>query len=323
MAGLGPRRIVSRALEVSPAAESTRRPAVRTLAAFVLANFVLAHVALLVVKTPVEDTGILPIAWFFTARQGHDSWDSMALGYAQATTPHARARPFYWRTFFSPQVVRKGFQYPPSALLVVSGLHAVLGEGWPGALRVITWAMVPLTALFVWMLYEARGGGPAPGSERALAALTAALATLTFYPVMRAYANGQMQAWLNAAFAMAVWCWATGRRGWAGALVALGCAVKPQLGLFVLWAALRRQWSFLAAWAATAAALLAASVALYGWSPHVEYLGVLRFLGERGEAFFPNQSVNGLIPIMASTRVSSRRTTAASSGPRWRARSCS
>jgi hypothetical protein len=120
-------------------------------------------------------------------------------------------------------------------------------------------------------------------------------ATLTFYPVMRAYANGQMQTWLSALFAAAVWCWATGRRRTVGVLLALSCAVKPQLGVFLLWGLIRRQWGLVSTFAASGVALLGISVALYGWSPHVEYLGMLRFLGERGEAFFPNQSVNGLL----------------------------
>ncbi|HEV7501425.1 MAG TPA: glycosyltransferase family 87 protein, partial [Vicinamibacteria bacterium] len=270
----------------------------RRLAAFVVASFVLVQVIVLVgLRARFEDTGLLPVAWFFEGRQGRDSWDPMAEAYRQATTPHRLDRSFYWRTAFSPQVLRKGFQYPPTALLVVSFLRTAVGEAWPDALRWITWAMVPLTAVFVWRTYEALGprAPPPVPREQGLALLTALAATLTFYPVMRAYANGQMQTWLNALFAAAVWCWITDRRAGAGALLALSCAVKPQLGLFVLWGLLRREWRFLGAFAAVAAFVFGLSVALYGWSAHVEYLGMLRFLGERGEAFFPNQSVNGLL----------------------------
>ena len=269
----------------------------RRLALFLVANFILVQaVTLIALRAPVSDTGVLPIAWFFEGRQGRDSWDPMAQAYLHATTPHRLERPFYWRTAFSPQVLRKGFQYPPLALLLVSALDTVLGDRWPDALRWITWAMVPITAVFVFSLYEVLRPRPAAArGEVVLAALTALFATLTFYPVVRAYANGQMQTWLNALFAAAVWCWATDRRKAAGALMALSCAVKPQLGVFVLWGLLRRQWGFLAAFGTLAAVLLATSVALYGWGPHVEYLGMLRFLAERGEAFFPNQSVNGLL----------------------------
>lgn len=268
----------------------------RRLAVFLIASFVGVQglVALLGARYP--DTGLLPIAWFAEGRQGRDSWDPMAQAYLHATSPHRVERPFYWRTAFNPQVLRKGFQYPPTALVVVSALDGVLGARWPDALRWITWAMVPATAVFVWMLYERlRPPAPAVREEQAWAVVAAVLATLTFYPVMRAYANGQMQTWLNALFAAAVWCWAVGRRGTAGALLALSCAVKPQLAVFLLWGAIRGQGRLVAAFAATASVLLGVSVALYGWGPHVEYLGMLRFLGERGEAFFPNHSVNGLM----------------------------
>jgi len=262
------------------------------LALFVAGTFVVVQaVVLLAFRAPVADTGLHPIAWFFEGRQGRDSWDPMAQAYQAATAEHRVERPFYWRTAFSRQVIRKGFQYPPTALLLVSLLHAVMGERWPDGLRWITWMMVPVTATFVWLLYDRLSDG----RDRARAALLAVFATLTFYPVMRAYANGQMQTWLNAAFAAAAWCWATGRRRAAGALLALCCAVKPQLGVFLLWGLLRRQWPFVGTFVGVAAALLAVSVGLYGWSAHVEYLGMLRFLGERGEAFFPNQSVNGLL----------------------------
>ena len=271
----------------------------RRLAVFLIATFVGVQ-ALVLIALPgrYEDSGLLPIAWFAEGRQGRDSWDPMAQAYLHATTPHRLDRPFYWRTAFSPQVLRKGFQYPPTALLVVSALDGVLGARWPDALRWITWLMVPVTAAFVWRLHAAlrTPGADAPDAqEHALAALVAVFATLTFYPVMRAYANGQMQTWLSALFAAAVWCWATGRRRTVGVLLALSCAVKPQLGVFLVWGLIRRQWGLVSTFAATGLAVLGVSVALYGWSPHVEYLGMLRFLGERGEAFFPNQSVNGLL----------------------------
>ena len=268
----------------------------RSLAAFVVGSFLVVHAALFVgARADVADTGLVTLEAFFRGTQGRDSWDPMANAYFHATTPHAKDKPFYWRTAFSPQVVRKGYQYPPSALLVVSVLDRVAGASWPRVIRAITWLMIPATALFVWMLARAVLPERGTADRRLLRAALCAFATLTFYPVMRAYANGQMQTWLNAAFAAALWCWATRRRAAAGALLALCCAVKPQLGLFLVWGAWRRQWRFVGTFVATGLGVLLVSLAVYGWEPHVGYLGMLRFLGERGEAFFPNQSVNGLL----------------------------
>jgi hypothetical protein len=268
----------------------------RALAAFLVGSFLTVHAALFAVaRADYADTGLVTLEAFFRGTQGRDSWDPMAHAYFHATTPHAKDKPFYWRTAFSPQVVRKGYQYPPSALLVVSVLDRAFGAAWPRVIRAITWAMVPLTAACVWALARALLRARGAGDGGWWLAGVCAFATLNFYPVMRAYANGQMQTWLNAAFAAALWCWVTRRRPAAGALLALCCAVKPQLGLFLLWGALRRQWGFVGTFLATGLAVLVVSLAVYGWEPHVGYLGMLRFLGERGEAFFPNQSVNGLL----------------------------
>jgi len=72
---------------------------------------------------------------------------------------------------------------------------------------------------------------------------------------------------------------------------------KLPLGLaFVaLWALLRAQRRFVAAFAAVGLFGLTLSVARYGIAPHIEYLDVLRFLTQHGESFWPNQSVNGLL----------------------------
>jgi len=40
---------------------------------------------------------------------------------------------------------------------------------------------------------------------------------------------------------------------------------------------------------------LVASIALFGLANHLDYLSTLQFLASRGEAFYPNQSVNGLL----------------------------
>jgi len=77
--------------------------------------------------------------------------------------------------------------------------------------------------------------------------------------------------------------------------VGMAALIKPQLGLLFLWALARRQWSFLLAGASTFLAGLGMSLYLLGPAPHVQYLGVLRFLSEHGESYFPNQSVCGML----------------------------
>ena len=41
-------------------------------------------------------------------------------------------------------------------------------------------------------------------------------------------------------------------------------------------------------------------MAAFGWADHVDYLRVVSFMGQRGEAYYPNQSINGLLNRLMS-----------------------
>jgi alpha-1,2-mannosyltransferase len=71
--------------------------------------------------------------------------------------------------------------------------------------------------------------------------------------------------------------------------------IKPQLGLFVLWAALRRKTALLGAFVLVLGLGAAATALWLGLTPFVGYLDVLRYIAQRGETFYPNQSVNGFM----------------------------
>jgi len=78
--------------------------------------------------------------------------------------------------------------------------------------------------------------------------------TLTFYPLMRAFRNGQIQTWAERGFALSLWALVAGRPATSGALAGLSCLVKPQWGLVLVWAVARREWRFASGFAVTAAA---------------------------------------------------------------------
>ena len=58
---------------------------------------------------------------------------------------------------------------------------------------------------------------------------------------------------------------------------------------------IRGRRRFVASATLALAAGLLASVSIFGLQPHLEYLRVLRFIARRGESFYPNQSLNGLL----------------------------
>jgi alpha-1,2-mannosyltransferase len=73
------------------------------------------------------------------------------------------------------------------------------------------------------------------------------------------------------------------------------CLLKPQLGLFAIWALIRKDWRFLGGLAATGAIGLGLSVLLFGIQNHIAYLDVLSYMSRHGEGHLSNHSFNGLL----------------------------
>jgi len=278
----------------------------RYLAVFLLLNaFVFNGVLWLVSPEPYEET-VLQHTWDVLRGRGcDDSWGVMSVSLDYVRAPHDK--PLYSELFFERKLK---MQYPPSSLVAVAGLRLLVGpEGirteectvyeLPTITDILGWLFILMSAVSAAALIEIglRRRGAPPASAGMLAGrfvIVLALA-LTFYPLVKAYTLGQIQNWLNGLFALSLLCWATGRKVSSGVLLGLMALVKPHYGLFVLWALLRREWRFATALAATAIVGVLGSIMAYGFANHLDYLRVLSFLAERGETFYPNQSVNGLL----------------------------
>jgi len=105
---------------------------------------------------------------------------------------------------------------------------------------------------------------------------------------------------INALFALAVLGWVAGRPASSGVLVGMIGLMKPHYGVILLWAAFAKEWRFLVGACAMLAAGGIASLLMYGLANHLDYLRVLSFLSQHGEAYFPNQSVNGILNRLAA-----------------------
>lgn len=281
------------------------------LALFLVLNGLVLNGALWLAAGPEGKNTVLPQARdMMLARSGDDSWGPMAAALDHARAPHAT--PLYSEIFFERGI---RFQYPPSALFALAAMRLagpervrtsddMVFEGWPPINDLLGWLFVTATALCSWALLELRlrQTRAVAGPDRlAVARLLVVVGlTVTFYPVVKSFTLGQVQVWINAAFAASLLAWALGRKALSGCLIGLICLIKPHYGLFVLWGALRREWRFVMPCAATLGAGLAASVAAFGWADHLDYLRVLSFIAERGEAYYPNQSVNGLLNRLMS-----------------------
>jgi alpha-1,2-mannosyltransferase len=280
------------------------------LLAFFVANALLLNALVWSASPAPYRNTVLKDTWELVHGEGgDDSWGAMqaALDHL-AETPDA---PLYAKVFFADNV---RFQYPPSALFALSAMLALAPERvqiddayegpWPALNSLLGWLFIALTAISVAAVLENTLAGKKPDIDwrrmRAVRALLVVGFTLTFYPVVKAFTLGQIQVWMNALFALGLFAWVTRWKFLSGVLIGLVGLIKPHYGLLLVWAAMRREMRFAAACAITIASGMAASVAVYGLANHLDYLSVLSFLSQRGEAYYPNQSINGILNRLMS-----------------------
>jgi len=275
----------------------------RRLCVFALINVVLVDLVLMAVfLTPFSLTATGHAWQFITRQHGEDSWGPMRAAYDYVEQERGDGdTTVYDEIFFGQQ---RKFQYPPSALLPLYALAPLARETGTAPvdwLSAISWVSVLVCLLFAGLLYRLAAdetGQPPPASsqaERVVRAVALSLLAVTFYPLVKAYTVGQIQAWLNAGFAVALWLWARNRPAPAGVAIGLLCLIKPQYAVFALWGVLRRRGAFVVALCVTVALGLGIAVAVVGFADHLDYLDVLSFIAERGESYYPNQSVNGTL----------------------------
>jgi alpha-1,2-mannosyltransferase len=245
---------------------------------------------------------------YYKMEAGHDSLIPMLQAYrrhSEGASPYS--------VFFEG---KNKFQYPPSALLLVECLpKSVVNEAlekwdgpsqkWDGSALehlnswLLRFAVVATIALSVAVAHSALGQPPGPGtvSRRVSLWLTAGViaAGVTFYPFLVAYEIGQMQLVLDALTAGALLFFLRGNRLLAGICIGLCCLIKPQYSLILIWAVIRGERRMVAGWLGTVVPVVVVSCFRYGLTSYFDYLKVLGILSRQGEAFWFNQSLNGLL----------------------------
>ncbi len=216
---------------------------------------------------------------------GTDSTFYMQMGESAFRSGHR----IYPELFFKKH---EKFIYPPTSLFLIEGLNVLDAHGVSAEL---TWKTVLLLAWAGCVLLGAlfyRTLRPAASSIE-LAAI--AVLGILFLPFAEALYRGQVQILLTFLWELSALFWMRRRKGTAAFFLALTCAFKPQLAIFVLWGVLRREWRFSAVFITTCIALLSCSIVRFGIANHLDYLAVLSYLSRHGEALWANQSMNGLM----------------------------
>ncbi len=224
---------------------------------------------------------------------GKDSWRAMtkALDVLKSPTDHDR---LYEKLFFEEKVK---YQYAPTSMVPLYVLDKLGLSDVPtlNSINIVLYVLGIAAFTYMMLLMAGRAvPNQSPSSRWAIAGVSTAVAIL-FYPTFRALDIGQIQVWINSAFIFACLAWLCGMKRTAGALIAFAATIKPQLGVFLLWALLWREWQFLAGFLVTGLAIGFASLAMFGLHNHIAYLEVLSYLSKHGETFYPNNSVNGLL----------------------------
>jgi alpha-1,2-mannosyltransferase len=208
--------------------------------------------------------------------------------------------PIYQTVFFQRHTK---FQYPLSSLVPLRILRAVgLNRGplfykfFAAASWAAVWTTIGVSlALFVRASRQNTGENIRVRGRILAFSIPVFIAALTFYPLLRAFELSQVQVFITALFCGALYCWLTERYRSAGALVALMTLLKPQYALFTIWFAFRKQFGALCANLAVLVLGGTATVVCFGWQEPIKYLAVLSFIAKRGETFYANQSINGLL----------------------------
>jgi alpha-1,2-mannosyltransferase len=268
------------------------RPTTRALCVFIALNSVGVNVALTILPwTPDHKTVFSYSARTVLADGGTDSWGQMAVALGEFRQ-HPDA-PLYHDVFFRRHI---RFPYPPTSLLLTAAIERLgIGSGFLNLVSLL--AVYGMIALVAVLLIASLSGKPTAHDrvDRIVLAVVGSVATLTFYPVVKGFALGQLQTWINFLLGLAIWLWLCGRERAAGVLAGIATVLKPHYGLLLAWGATRRRWGFCAAFAAVMLATLAGSLAIFGLRNHIDYLWMLSYAGRRGESYMANNAVNGFL----------------------------
>lgn len=124
--------------------------------------------------------------------------------------------------------------------------------------------------------------------------------TLTFYPIVYGVWLGQIQVMLDLVICLAMLAWVSDKKQMSGVLVAFAALIKPQFLLFLLWSLIRKEHKFTLGMVAVFVPAGIVSLAVFGFDEHLAYVSVLSFIGQHGEVYWPNQSMNGLLNRLLS-----------------------
>jgi hypothetical protein len=261
------------------------------LIAFAIAFFV--YYGVNTINDPVFGIDFLPY---------HVAGRLLAAGNVQALTDFAEtggflanAGPFlddFRRYFFTDTPVGTRWIYFPAYTWI---FRPLAGLEFHAAARVWLAVNIALALLCVGLLWSAR---PWRGDQRLNGWRVAWIAFmgLAFQPVLDNMWHGNISALIFACFCLSYWLLRRHRPFFAGLALGLIVPLKFYPGLFVLYFAWRRNWSFVAGTVISSAVLFILSLFTVGWAGNVAYSQMIwAELQSGGIPAFNNQSISGFL----------------------------
>ena len=267
----------------------------RRLLWFVLLNVLAANAGFKLIAHFVFHTGVDEMRlryWdFFHFEQFSDSWTPM-LGSVDSFLAHP-GLPIYQAKLYDTLI------YPLTSILPLLWMRkaGMSDAAVLRALMVASWlavcAVVGMAVAIAAKVVSCGGAARQRLSWRAVVATS--IAAFFFMPITLAFSLGQAQIFLDLFFALLVFYWVQGKERPAGVMMALLAMVKPQFGLLLLWAALRRRWSALVSGCVTLGVGGVVSLVAFGVRNNLDYIGVMAGLSRKAQSHYANQSMFGLL----------------------------
>jgi len=221
--------------------------------------------------------------------------------YARTGSFSATSGPFldyFHRYFFPDSPSATHWIYLPGYAWI---FRPLAGLDFPAATRAWLAVNMVLTLLCVGLLCSARPWRGDQLLNRWRVAWIVFMG-LTFQPVLDNMWHGNISALIFACFCLSYWLLRRDRSFFAGLVLGVIVPMKFYPGLFVLYFAWRRNWSFVAGTVVSSAAILALSALTAGWAGNLAYFQMIwSELRGGGIPAFNNQSIAGFL-LHAFTR---------------------
>ncbi|WP_339635228.1 glycosyltransferase family 87 protein [uncultured Sneathiella sp.] len=258
---------------------------------------ILGYLSAIIGGSLSDSTPIMSFLHIITFDANADSWFPM---YQAALEKVNNPEQGIYQTIFYENQVK--FQYPPISLLPFMVL-VWMDISWGGILyymNLISFASVIGIGVCVYVVaittakhYNDRVDYPI--GVKSVLFLLLLIGTFFFYPILRGQYLGQIQILLDLMISLTFVAWLINSKLIAGILIALAALAKPQFGLLLIWALLRKEGRFCAGMFLVLIPAGVVSLLVFGFGEHLDYLSVLSFIGKHGEVFWTNQSMNGLL----------------------------